>query len=95
MPLREFKVLNRQSYSQKKNKKQNKKQKSNDNKGTIEYVDQDDDDRKTNKYKYLESRQTLFKWKIGMTRDAFSNPATATASHIYIERMMKKLANKF
>ena len=43
---------------------------------------------------YLESRQTLFKWKIGMTRVAFSNPATATASHICVERM-EKLPNKF
>jgi len=33
---------------------------------------------------YLESLQTLFKWKIGITRVAFNNPATATASHICI-----------
>jgi hypothetical protein len=39
VPLRECKVLNRQSYSKKqKNKSQKQKQKSNDNKGTIEYV---------------------------------------------------------
>lgn len=34
--------------------------------------------------KYLESLHTLFKWNIGITRVAFSRPATATASHICI-----------
>jgi hypothetical protein len=37
---------------------------------------------KHNINKYLESLHTLFKWNIGITRVAFSNPATATASHI-------------
>ena len=50
------------------------------------YNDNGDDDN-------LESRQTLFKWKIGMTRVAFSSHATATASHICIKSMKKQSNN--
>lgn len=38
---------------------------------------------------YLESRQTLLKWNIGITSVAFSKPATATASHICIRESSK------
>lgn len=41
----------------------------------------------------LESRQTLFKWNIGMTRVAFRSHATATASHICIKSMKKQSNN--
>lgn len=38
---------------------------------------------------HLESRQTLFKWKIGITRVAFNSPATATASQICMQNHEK------